>query len=131
VTEQTQFGLIECFDKKKVGAFHVIKNISYAEKKGSTWMNKTREDNNIQLPFNPDKFHFSLMPYFEIVAFVDLDNGRLVIPDERIDDERLQTHEFETEHIIKISKSHIAHGHSIYVPYLRENLPQILTPKLI
>jgi hypothetical protein len=71
------------------------------------------------------------MPYFEIVAFVDLDNRKLTIPTHSESEERIEEHGYETEHIIKISKSHIAHGHSIYVPYLREHLPQILTPKLL
>lgn len=43
VTAETKFGDIEQFDKKKVGPYHVIKNFSYAEKKGSAWINKTRE----------------------------------------------------------------------------------------
>lgn len=131
VDELARFGPIEAFDKKRVGAYHVIRNISYAEKKGSTWVNKTREDRNIQMPFNPSKFHFALMPYFEIVAFVDLDRGALIYPDERDTEEQLQDEEYRAEHIIKISKSHIAQGHSIFVPFLRRNLPQVLTPLLI
>jgi hypothetical protein len=62
---------------------------------------------------------------------VDLDNGRLIYPQSNESYERIKEEEFLTEHVIKIGKSQIAHGHSIYVPYLREHLPQILTPRLI
>jgi hypothetical protein len=114
-----------------VGPYHVIKNISYASKKASITIDKTQEVKTIQLPFDPDKFNFTQMPYCELISFVDLDKGTLIFGEESKDDSLLQLNEYQTQHIIKISKSHIAHGHAIFVPYVRENLPQVLTPRLI
>ncbi len=94
-------------------------------------MNKAREDNSISLAFSHDKFHFGFTPYFEVIAFVDLANAKLIMPDQTPYEENLKAEDYKSDHIVKISKSHIAHGHSIFVPYLKENLPQVLTPKLI
>ena len=65
------------------------------------------------------------------MAFVDFAASELIMPDLREDEEKLKAEDYKSEHLIKNSKSQIAHGHSIFVPYLREYLPQVLTPKLI
>jgi hypothetical protein len=64
VSEQTLFGPIESFDKKQIGPYHIIKNISYAQYRGNATVTKKIEETTIQLPFSPDKFHFSQIPYY-------------------------------------------------------------------
>ena len=76
-------GFIEWYEIKRVGPYHVIKNVLYALKKGSSWVNNARSQSTITFPFNPDKFSFNTMPYCEILTFIDLQNNKIIYADDR------------------------------------------------
>lgn len=52
INEETVFGPIEAFSKKKIGPYHLIKNISYAQYKGNAPVVTKMEVTNIQAPFS-------------------------------------------------------------------------------
>lgn len=119
----TGFGLRECFAYRWVGRYAIVRNLSMGGKRPSGWVKKAYELRSIAFAFDDKQFNFNKINGQETLCLIDLEQNMV--------DYELKENQTGFKHKVIINGTPCCYGHSLFLPYFAQNLPQQLTQDVV